>query len=516
MKKNRLSPGVPMLMVSLLCSIIFFSCKKDKTSPQDNDNNNGGGTTSSTTDEDSLKYLMYRIMQVTYADGGRNTSNGLPTYYWYNQVPTLDPFSTNYSTAENLLSTMISYPELTGQKIDRYSFLDRTGSLANKLQNGVIEKTEGVSGSFGMEVTFALDNNNKSHLLVLYADKNSPAGLQGVQRGWEITAINGDENLSYDGSNGANTTKVTNAVYNSSSSTFTFEAPNGATPTITLNTASYNVNPVLYDTVYNVGGKQVGYFVFYTYSSVTSSTGSSTVTKQVLDQVFSKFRSAGIRELIVDLRYNTGGAVSTAQYLDNAIAPASAQSKVMYYYIYNDKLTQNLAATGLPASINFSSTGGLSLDHVFFITGSQTASASELTLNNLKPYMNVKLVGDTTYGKPVGFFSYTISDHDASGNEKYLADLFAINFETRNAQQSGGYYTGIKPDQAATDYVNVPWGNSEDDNLSRIFNYIRTGAFRQASTERVVANPNARINIKRSVTSGQFNGMVDFDIKNNR
>ncbi|WP_298741590.1 S41 family peptidase [uncultured Chitinophaga sp.] len=517
MKKYRLSPGVPMLMVSLLCSIIFFSCRKDSTAPKNDDNNNtGGGTASSTTDEDSLKYLMYRIMQVTYADGGRNASNGLPTYYWYNQVPGLDPFSTNYSTAEQLLSTMISYPQVNGQKIDRYSFLDRTGSLANKLQNGVIEKTQAESGSFGMEVTFALDNNNKSHLLVLYADKNSPAGLQGVQRGWEITAINGDNNLSYDGSNGANTTKVSNAVYNSSSSTFTFKTPANTTPTITLNTASYNVNPVLYDTIYTVNGKQVGYFVFYTFSSVTSSTGGATATKQVLDQVFSKFRAAGIRELIVDLRYNTGGAVSTSQYLANAIAPASAQSKVMYYYTYNDKLTQHLAATGLPAAINFGSTGGLNLDHVFFITGAQTASASELTLNNLKPYMNVKLVGDTTYGKPVGFFSYTISDHDAAGNEKYLADLFAINFETKNAQQSGGYYSGIKPDQAATDYVNVPWGNSEDDNLSKIFSYIRTGNFRQASTERIVADPNARINIKRSVISGQFNGMVDFDIKNNR
>jgi len=111
MKKYRLSPGVPMLMVSLLCSIIFFSCRKDSTAPKNDDNNNtGGGTASSTTDEDSLKYLMYRIMQVTYADGGRNASNGLPTYYWYNQVPGLDPFSTNYSTAEQLLSTIDQLP----------------------------------------------------------------------------------------------------------------------------------------------------------------------------------------------------------------------------------------------------------------------------------------------------------------------------------------------------------------------------------------------------------------------
>jgi C-terminal processing protease CtpA/Prc len=270
------------------------------------------------------------------------------------------------------------------------------------------------------------------------------------------------------------------------------------------------VNPVLFDTVYNVSGKQVGYFVFYTFSSVYNDNGGATPTKQVLDQVFNKFRAAGISELIVDFRYNTGGAVSTAQYLDNAIAPAGTQGKVMFNYVYNDKLNQNLSAAGLPASVKFQSTGGLQLNHVFFITNNQTASASELTLNNLKPYMNVKLVGSTTYGKPVGFLSYTISDHDGSGNEKYLADLYAINFETKNSQQQGGYYSGIDPDEEAADYVNVPWGNTSDQNLSKIFSYISTGAFRQAATERTVVNPALRVNIPHSVKSGQFNGMVDF------
>ncbi|TWI87953.1 S41 family peptidase [Chitinophaga japonensis] len=511
MKQDFLRKGIPMIVVSLLCSSIFFSCKKDAQDDGNNNNNGGGGNTTAKTDEDSLKYLMYRLMQVTYADGGRNADAGLPTYYWYGQVPALDPFSSTYSTAENLLSTMMTFPEENGTRLDRYSFLDRTGSLANKLQNGVIEKTSGTTGSFGLEVTYALDQDNNTHLMVLYTDKNSPAGQQGVQRGWEITAINGDDNVAYDGESGANTTKVTNAVYSSASTTFTFKKTDNTTATLTLDAGSYNVNPILFDTVYNVGGKQVGYFAFYTFSSITNSDGGATATKQLLDQLFGKFKSAGIRELIVDLRYNTGGAVSTAQYLCNAIAPSSAQGKIMYYYTYNDKLTQNLAATGLPASISFGTTGGLQLDHVFFVTGNQTASASELTLNNLKPYMSVKLVGNTTYGKPVGFFSYTISTYDAAGTEKYLADLYAINFETKNAQQVGGYYTGIDPDETANDYVNIPWGNSSDENLSKIFSYIQTGNFRQAATEqRMASNPALRLNQPLSIPSGQFNGMVDY------
>lgn len=508
MRKHFFKPGLPLLLMSLLCSSAFFSCKKDSTAPSDGSNTGNNGT--ARTDEDSLKYLMYRIMQVTYASGGRDAAKGLPTYYWYNQVPATDPFSATYATAEDLLKNMISYPKQNGTALDRYSFLDRTGSLANKLENGIIEKTNGTSGSLGLEVTYALDQNNKSHLIVMYADKNSPAGVQGVQRGWEITAINGDDDIAYD-NGGANTTKVTNAVYNASSSTFTFKKLNGSTATITLNAASYNVNPVLFDTIYTVSGKQVGYFVFYTFSSVYNSSGAPTATKQVLDQLFARFKSAGIRDLIVDLRYNNGGAVATAQYLDSAIAPATAQNKVMYNYIYNDKLTQNLTATGLPAAIKFTNTGGLSLDNVFFVTGNQTASASELTLNNLKPYMTVKLVGDTTYGKPVGFFNYTISDYDSTGKEHYLADLYAINFETKNAQNQGGYFSGIAPDVAGIDYVNIPWGSTNDDHLSKIFSYISTGSFRQAATEqRLANNPNLRMNIKRSITSGQFNGMVDF------
>jgi C-terminal processing protease CtpA/Prc len=505
-----------MLLVSLLSSIIFFSCSKDKVAPQDNNNNNNnnnGGNTTAASDEDSLKYLMYRIMQVTYADGGRNAENGLPTYYWYNQVPAIDPLSSTYPKAEDLLTTMISYPkDQSGNQLDRYSFLDRTGSLANKLQNGIIEQTQDLSGNFGMEATFANDENNKTHVVVVYADKNSPAGQKGITRGWEITSINGNTNMTFDGNTGANTTRITDAIYRSSSTTFTFSRPGNSTPlSVTLEAGSYNVNPVLFDTVYQSGAKRIGYFVFYTFSSISNENGGATPTKQVLDQVFSKFRAASIQELIVDLRYNTGGAVSTAQYIDNAIAPASTQGKVMFYYIYNDKLMQNLGPVGLTASVNFQPAGGMNLSRVFFITGSQTASASELTLNNLKPYMTVKQVGSTTFGKPVGFMGRTISDHDAAGNEKYLADLYAINFETKNANMQGGYYAGIDPDEEAKDFVNVPWGNMADENLSKIFSFINTGNFRQAATERIVPNASLRTNIQGSIISGQFNGMVDFE-----
>lgn len=91
--------------------------------------------------------------------------------------------------------------------------------------------------------------------------------------------------------------------------------------------------------------------------------------------------------------------------------------------------------------------------------------------------MDVKLVGDTTYGKPVGFIDFTISDYDSAHNENYLADLYAIDFETKNANGSGGYFDGIAPDVAAYDHINLPWGDLNADNLDQIFNNITTGSF---------------------------------------
>jgi len=506
MKKNTSLSSVTLyLLIILLGSFIISSCKKDK-----GDSTPGTPDTPDTpvqlSDADSLKYLMYNIMQVSFVDGGRDTSAAdyLPTYYWYKQVPKLDPLSSNYDSADVLLDNMKTYAinPSTGNPYDKYSFLDKTGAVAGEIQ-------QGVAGDLGMQVTYASDGQGKYYLFVLFADKNSPAGKAGVTRGWEITAINGDNNISYDGSNGTNVQKVIDAVYNNTSSSFTFLRPDGQTQTSTLTQAVYDINPVLFDTVYSVGGKNVGYFVFNTFANVFNTNG-ATLTKSELDRVFSKFSAAGILDLIVDLRYNGGGSVATAEYIDSLIAPSSVAGKVMYNYLYNDKLTAVASQIGLESKVLFNGGGSLNLAHVFFIGTGNTASASELTLNNLKPYLDVKLVGDTTYGKPVGFFTFSISDFP-NGVEKNLADLYAINFETRNANNQGGYFNGIIPDQLASDFVDLPWGDSRDDNLTKIFKYISTGSFsRLSARERMASDKSLRLTIPSTIHPLRFNGMVDY------
>lgn len=501
--------------VAISCCLLASCSKKDHPKPSPT----GPGGTSSTTDEDSLKYLMYGIMQVSFVDGGRDKTHDLPTYYWYQQVPKVDPFSKNFPKADDLLSHLISYPVNpgTGGAIDRYSFLDRTGQVSDEIQNGVVDGVfSGIdqTGSLGMNAGYVLDDQGKSHIFVLYADKNSPAGKQGIQRGWEITAINGDTALSYDGPTGSHVTKAGNAIFGSVKTEFTFQTLKQTSTTITVAPASYNVNPILFDTVYTRNNKKIGYFVFYTFSSTISDAGTPTPTRSLLDHEFEKLTAAGISDLVVDLRYNGGGAVTTAEYLDSAIAPATTKGKLMYQFIYNDKLTKQSGLLGLDSKINFPGGGGLNLEHVFFIVSRSTASASELTINNLKPYMNVKLVGDTTYGKPVGFIDFPISDYDSTGTPKYLADLYAIDFETKNANGNGGYFEGIPPDVVAMDYVTLNWGDPNDDNLSKIFSYIATGSFRNSgpsqrlAPEQMLSNP-----LEGGIPSRRFRGMVDYRLR---
>lgn len=484
----------------------MISCKKDHSNPTPTP---GDSTIAPLTsnDADSLKYLMYNTMQMSFIDGGRDTSFDLPTYYWYESIPRLNPFSSMYDSADGLLNRMKTYAinTSTGRPYDKYSFLDR-GEVAGEIQ-------QGVAGDLGMQVTYARDKDGNISLYVLYADKNSPAGKAGVARGDEITGVNGSNNVSYDGSNGPHVNNVINAVYNDPSAAFTFKKTDGTSFTATLAKTVYNINPVLFDSIYSIGAKKVGYFVFNSFAAVENQNG-ATLTKQELSRIFEKFQSAAISDLIVDLRYNGGGSVGTAEFLDSLIAPSTVKGKEMYQYIYNNKLSKMASQIGLENHVVFSGGGSLNLTNVFFIGSSNTASASELTINNLKPYMDVKLVGDTTYGKPVGFFSFHLTDFPNGGTqEKFLADLYAINFETKNAKNEGGYFDGMIPDQLAKDFINIPWGNPQDDNLAKIFNYISTGTFSRATaTERMAQNNSLRLSMPATIHPLRFNGMVDYKL----
>jgi C-terminal processing protease CtpA/Prc len=486
----------------LSVALLLGACEKghhDKPAPVN-------GTHSS--NEDSLKFYTWYYME--------SDSNHIPEYYWYDQVPAVYPFSSQFPNADSLLSYMMSFTSENGIKpVDRYSFLDRTGAVSGEIEGGQL-------GDKGFDVRYAGNRNNDStYLFVIWTYSNGPAGLAGVQRGWQITAINGDKNIEYDGSgyldgSGTNLNKVVNAIYYSKDATFTFRRPGAADTTIDIANAEYNFNPVLMDSVYTVGGVKVGYIVFNSFVSVynydAQGNPTATAAKGQIDQVFDKFQDAGIKDLIVDLRYNGGGAVNTAEYLDNLIAPASQTGKTMYTYKFNTPIENYYNSQHEDLSVPFQKQGSLALDHVVFIVSDGTVSASELTINNLKPVMDVKLVGSTTYGKPVGFTPESIYVvDDTTHQETHVADLYDINFETKNQSGQGGYFKGMTPDKWCSDLIDLNWGNPKDSCLLQALSYASTGSWAPTSGVRLhaVSHPAARKFMNRKIIHQRFDGMVE-------
>jgi carboxyl-terminal processing protease len=369
------------------------------------------------------------------------------------------------------------YRDSPGQA--KYSFID-DGTVTAELN--------GVKGDFGFDVQYNLIND----LRIEYVYPGSPAGIAGLTRGCEIMSINGSTSISYDApgfgtGTSANLNFVSNAIYDSGTITMTVQTLSGATKTVSLATASYNVNPVLKDTVLTeTNGNKLGYVVFNSFVS-------DQVADPLLDPIFANFASQSVTDLVVDLRYNGGGYVSTAEHIDNLIVPLANNGSLMYNTYYNSNLVSNMDPllgnqwrSGSPDynygqfdysvagnAVNFSKVGSLSVNRVFFIVTGQTASASELTMNNLRPEMNVQFVGDTTYGKPVGFFDIDINKYE----------MFTPEFSVQNSANQGGYYAGFAP--GGTGYPGVldnddltkNFGDPTEGLLADVLNYANTGSY---------------------------------------
>jgi len=141
------------------------------------------------------------------------------------------------------------------------------------------------------------------------------------------------------------------------------------------------------------------------------------------------------------------------------------------------------------------------LSRVFFIVTGNTASASELLINNLKPYMDVKLIGDTTYGKPVGFFPIPIFNYD----------IYPISFKTVNSAGNADYYTGFAPDKLTFDGVNKNWGDANEPSLAAALRYISTGSFERFAAESLNNLQRRAMNeakpLNKAINENKFSGM---------
>ncbi|MEO5783452.1 MAG: S41 family peptidase, partial [Ginsengibacter sp.] len=363
-------------------------------------------------------------------------------YLWYSQIPaTFNPRS--YADPDAIMKAIRPYSIEPGfpNPVDRFSFAMKQVEWNNL--------SSGSSDDFGFSIFFF----TSSDLRVKYVERDAPAGKAGIKRGWRIIKINGSTNIATDQ---ATINTIVDAIFNSKTTSFTFQKPDGSNVDLTLNAASYQTHPVMVDSVYTINSKKIGYMVF------NSFLGNTTEINNEFSRVFSRFASYGVNDVVIDLRYNGGGYVSLAEKLSNFLAPSSVSGSTMMIQQYNDKYAAQYNVT-----TKFNKAGSIDLPRVFFIVSSSTASASELVINNLKAVIDVKLIGrNTTYGKPVGIFAIPVGDWY----------IFPVSFKTVNKNGQSNYYTGFAPDATVGDGLDKDWGDVTESDFASAIKYITTGA----------------------------------------
>jgi len=361
-------------------------------------------------------------------------------YLWHNNIPT--SFNAHlFSDPNAVMEGIRAFSAEPGfnMPVDRWSF----AILRTEWEN----LSSGIGGDFGMNVFFFTNDD----LRVSYVERESPAGKAGIKRSWQIKQINGNANIT-----AANANDIVRAVYQSAPGAYLFSRPNSTDTTITLRASSYREHPLLYDTVYNTGSNKTGYFVF------NSFLGDTIEIKNEFNRIFDKFSNQQVQDVVVDLRYNGGGYVSVQNLLADYLVPSAGDHGVMLTEEFNDKYT-SFNTTEL-----FNKKGTLNLNRLFFIVSQSTASASELLINSLMPYVDVHLIGPThTHGKPVGFYPIPVYDWY----------IFPVSFRTVNKNGEGNYFNGLNLDHQVVDGLDKDWGDETELCLSAVLHFIGSGSY---------------------------------------
>lgn len=399
---------------------------------------------------------------------------GLNAYYfWQEDVNNLA--DTRFSTQEQLnsfLNPYIDRPEelfeslLYKQNIeDRFSWFIEDYEIQN-------QQFQGISKSFGFRLTAVQINSSGDVIIYLkFVGLNSPASDAGMKRGDIINAINGVV---------LNASNFSTAVKDFSDETITlsFVTENGGVLTSvgdkTITSIVLADDPVHVTKIFNdIDGKKVGYLVYNGFRSSFN---------DELNAAFELFKNEGIEELILDLRINGGGSVNTSSYLASMIF-ANAGTEKFAELKFNSKNINSNSTYEFQNTLNVYADDGVSIigeetinrlstiTRLYVLTSDGTASASEMIINGLRPFIPVKLIGETTYGKNVG--SITLYDSPSSGyidqesaNNDHKFAMQPIVFQIYNKNGESDYTQGFSPDKTIVEssYWNtiLPFGDENE------------------------------------------------------
>ena len=357
-------------------------------------------------------------------------------YLWNDDYKLLTP---NFRQAydEVLRNTLLS---MTTNTLDKkrnsngtyslFSFIQKLDPDLQTSRSAKEKKT--LEYNYGFVNFIAVGNRNTSNygLVIQGVHKGSSADKEGLKRGMEITEID----------NQRITTANVQACYSKlikPSSPTSIKVKDKDGKVYTINSGPIYANPIIHHQV----NENIGYLVYSAFESGFD---------QELFDVFKEFKSQNITELILDLRYNGGGDVTSANLISSCIAGDLCIDKTFASYRYNDgrmkvlgnqRPIQKFAYSQYDNLSTSLSAGGLNLQKVYCLVTDDSASASELVINALRGIdIEVILIGTTTHGKNVGMEGVELT----AGTDKYL--FFPITFQAYNAKGFGDFENGFIPD----------------------------------------------------------------------
>lgn len=310
--------------------------------------------------------------------------------------------------------------------------------------------------TMGFYPAFNLTADNKVVIAVCYVYPNSPASEAGLKRGDIIISI---DNTPLD---------TVNYYAKYSGKSYSVQlgkiVDNVITPTgesLSMTARVIQADPSIHSTILNVEGKKIGYLAYVEFIS-----GDDSLYLKRMDNIFSEFRSEGVSDLIVDLRYNPGGTMNAASYLASEIVPSTVAegNSLMIRFEYNAGLQYYLVSNNISNLLRhtfYPVPGNLDMTRVYFLTTGRSASASELVITGLDPYMEVIQIGTPTYGKYVG--SWLIHDE----NDKWA--MMPIVSKYINYDGFTDFKDGLIPDYIINDNVfnAVPLGDPGDPMIAK-------------------------------------------------
>ncbi len=391
--------------------------------------------------------------------------NGMKDYYlWTEIVPNLS--NTKYTINDSLNAFLNRYTDpnvLFADLLYQYKTIDKWSFIVD--DSKVIDNwIQGISETMGFDFMLArIANSDNIFGFVRYVYKGSPAEQAGIKRGDLFMKVDGQQ-LTVNNYQKLLFTKVTYELAMASISG-NIISPNGEL--VTMTAINMQENPILLDTVLNVDSYKVGYLVY---------NGFNADFDIQLNDVFKRFKDAGIDKLVLDLRYNGGGSVQTAQYLASMIY-GTTSSQVFLKKTYgssflSDNFTNKIEKTATTAETSINT---LNLTQLYVLTSDNTASASEALINGLIPYMQIFNIGINTAGKYVG--SITIKDSDANGNvnPKNTWAMQPIVVKIANSNGVSDYVNGLVPNYLAEeDIANLlPFGDQNETLLRVALNDIK-------------------------------------------